>query len=184
MRPFRARLGRFTATFDAAEAALLADLVDQVRTLLAQRRATAPDDVLAGITGLALGPSTAPEDPAVARLLPAFHRDDAELSAGLRMLREPEVIAAKDDAAVTLLDTLPRGGGTVRLAETTARSWLVALNDLRLVFGVRLNITDDQAEPAAASADPRGSEYAMYLTYRWLSGIQESLTAAILGEAS
>lgn len=182
MRPFKSRLGWFTATFDAAEAALLADLVDQVRTLLAQRRAAAADDALAGITGLVVGSSTTPDDPAVARLLPAFHREDAELSAGLRMLREPEVIAAKDDAAITLLDTLPRGGGTVRLAETTARSWLVALNDLRLVFGVRLDITDDAAEPAAATADPKGPEYAMYLTYRWLSAVQESLTLAILGE--
>ena len=38
-------------------------------------------------------------------------------SAGLRVLHEPEVIAAKDAAAVRLLDTLPRGGGVVRLDE-------------------------------------------------------------------
>ena len=183
MRPFRSRLGRFTAAFDPAEATLLADLVDQVRTLLAQRGGGAEDDPLAGLTGMAVGPSTPPGDPAVARLLPAFHRDDEGLAAGLRMLREPEVIAAKDDAAVTLLDTLPRGGGTVRLTEQTARSWLVALNDVRLVFGVRLNITDDAPPPAAAAADPRGPEYAMYLTYRWLSTIQESLVQAMLGDA-
>lgn len=183
MRPFRSRRGRFTATFDAAETALLANLIHQVRTLLAQRRTAVPADALAGLTGLAVGPSTPPEDPALARLLPSFHRDDDELSAGLRMLREPEVIAAKDDAAVVLLDTLPRGGGTVRLTEQTARSWLVALNDLRLVFGVRLNITDDATEPAAASADVTAPEFAMYATYRWLSAVQESLTDAMLGQA-
>lgn len=181
MRPFHARLGRFTASFDAAEARLLADLVDQVRTLLADRRGEPSGDPLAGMTGLVLGPSTAPGDPAVARLLPAFHREDDDLAAGLRILREPEVIAAKDDAAVALLDTLPRGGGTVRLTEQTARSWLVALNDVRLVFGVRLGIDDDTTEPAAAAADPRGPEYAMYVTYRWLSTIQESLATSMLG---
>ena len=60
------------------------------------------------LTGMTLGPSTPPQDPAVARLLPDFHAEDAELSAGLRVLHEPELIAAKDAAAVALLDSLPR----------------------------------------------------------------------------
>jgi hypothetical protein len=182
VRLFRSRRGRYTATFEPIEARLLADLVDQVRTLLADRRTSAPADPLAGITGVAVGPSQPPEDPAVARLLPDFHRDDAELSAGRRMIREPELIAAKDAAAVALLDSLPRGGGTVRLDEETARSWLAALNDVRLAFGVRLDITDDETEPAAAEADPEGPVYAMYVTYRWLAAVQESLVGALMGE--
>jgi hypothetical protein len=175
-------MGRYTATFEPIEARLLADLVDQVRTLLADRRTSIPADPLTGITGVTVGPSQPPEDPAVARLLPDFHRDDAELSAGLRMIREPQLIAAKDAAAVALLDSLPRGGGTVRLDEDTARSWLTALNDVRLAFGVRLDINDDDTEPAAAAADPEGPEYAMYVTYRWLAAVQESLVGAMMGD--
>jgi hypothetical protein len=68
----------------------------------------------------------------------------------------------------------------VRLTEAAARSWLVALTDVRLVFGVRLEITDDDVPPPAAAADRDGSDYAMYLTYRWLSTVQESLTDALL----
>lgn len=181
MRLFRVRLGRYTATLDQVEARLLADLVDQVRTLLADRRSATPVDPLASITGVTVGPSTAPNDPAVARLLPDFSREDADLSAGLRMLREPEVLAAKDAAAVVLLDSLPRGGGTVRLDEPTARSWLTALNDVRLALGVRLDITDDDTEPAGATADPAGPGYAMYVTYRWLTAMQESLVQALMG---
>jgi hypothetical protein len=183
VRLFRERLGRYAATFEPVEARLLADLVDQVRTLLADRRTSTPQDPLAGLTGVTVGPSTAPEDPAVARLLPDFSRDDAELSAALRMLREPEVIAAKDTAAVTLLDSLPRGGGTVRLDEPTARAWLAALNDVRLALGVRMDITEDDVEPAAASADPESPDYAMYVTYRWLAAAQESLVQALMGDA-
>ncbi len=180
MRLFRARLGRYTATFEPVEVRLLADLVDQVRSLLDGRRAAGPDDPLAGMTGMTLGPSSGPEDPAVARLLPDFSRDDADLAAGLRILREGDVIAAKDDAAVVLLDSLPPGGGTVHLTADTAASWLTALNDVRLALGVRMGITDDDQEPAAASADPEGPEYAMYVTYRWLTAVQESLASALL----
>ncbi|MEO7125033.1 MAG: DUF2017 domain-containing protein [Nakamurella sp.] len=180
MRLFTGRNGRYSASFEPAEASLLSDLVGQVRTLLAQRRESAPVDPLAELTGLTVGPSTAPEDPAVARLLPDFHRDDPDLSAGMRMLREPEVLAAKDDAAAVLISTLPLSGGPVHLDEATARSWLVAINDVRLVFSVRLAITGDDDPLDAATADRNGPEYAMHLTYRWLSTVLESLTDALL----
>lgn len=179
MRLFTGRAGTFSARFEPTEATMLADLVGQVRTLLAQRRNLEPVDSLAKLTGLNVGPSTVPSDPAVARLLPDFYRDDPELSAGMRMLREPEVLAAKDDAAEVLLRTLPAAGGPVQLTETTARSWLVALNDVRLVFGVRLAITDDDDPPLSAS-DRHSPEHAMYVTYRWLSMVQQSLTDALL----
>lgn len=180
MQLFRLRRGECVATFEPVEARLVADLVGQVRTLLATRRDAVPQDPLASMTGLTVGPSTAPHDPAVARLLPDFHRDDAELAAGMRMLREPEVIAAKDDAAAALLASLPAAGGTVRLDQATARAWLVALGDVRLVFGVRLGITDDDAEGIMAGSGEGSTEHAMYVTYRWLSTIQESLVEALL----
>lgn len=182
VRLFSRRDDRIEGAFEPAEAQMLLDLVGQVRTLLAHRRDEVPSDPLAELTGLTVGPSTAPADPAVARLLPDLHRDDPRLSAGMRMLREPEVLAAKDDAAVALIRSLPMVGGHVRLTEATARSWLVALNDVRLVFGVRLDITDDVEPPAAAAADRDGPEYAMYLTYRWLSTVQESLIDALAEE--
>ena len=179
MRPFHRRFGRYTGWLEPAEASLIADLVDQVRQLLANRRTESPVDPLAALTGMTLGPSTRPEDPAVARLLPDFHADDAELSAGLRVLHEPDLIAAKDAAAVALLDSLPRGGGQVRLDEEAANCWISALNDVRLALGVRLEITQDDALPPGAE-DPDSPEAAMYNTYRWLSAVQDSLVTALL----
>ena len=181
MRLFRYRRGRYVASFDAVEATLLADLVDQVRAMLATRRSESPQDPLAVLTGMAVGPSSPPQDPAVARLLPDFHQGDDELSAALRMLHEPDLIAIKDAAAVAMLDSLPRGGGTVRLDEATARSWAMALNDLRLALGVRLEITEDDVEPVAASAAQDSPEFAMFATYRWLSMVQDSLVTALMG---
>jgi hypothetical protein len=180
MRPFKYRLGRYVGSFDAVEASVLADLVDQIRSMLATRRAQAPQDPLATLTGIAVGPSTPPADAAVARLLPDYHRDDDDLAAALRMLHEPELISAKDAAAVTMLDSLPRGGGTVRLDGPTARAWASALNDVRLAIGVRLDVTSDEEEPAAASAAQDSPEFAMYSTYRWLSMVQDSLVTAMM----
>ena len=179
VRPFRRRLGRYTAVFEASEASLIADLVDQVRQLLAGRRSETPPDPLAELTGMTVGPSTPPTDPAVARLLPDFTTDDAELAAGLRVLHEPEVIAVKDAAAVTLLDSLPRGGGQVRLDDVTATAWITALNDVRLALGVRLEITEDEVPPPGIE-DPESAEAAMYATYRWLSAVQDSLVTALM----
>jgi len=179
VRPFHRRFGRYSASLEPAEASLIADLVDQVRQLLAGRRAEAPSDPLAQLTGMTLGPDSKPTHPAVARLLHDFPAEDAQLSSGLRVLHEPELIAAKDAAAVKLLDSLPRGGGPVRLDDDAAQAWIAALNDVRLALGVRLEITEDDTPPPGVD-DTESPQAAMYATYRWLSAVQDSLVSAML----
>ncbi len=179
MRLFYKRFGRYTAVFEPEEARLIADLVDQVRQMLAGRRAETSADPLARMTGMVIAPGTPPADPALARLLPDFHASDPELAAGIRMLREPDLIAIKDGSAVRLLDSLPRGGGTVHLDAAAAQAWSATLNDVRLALGVRLNITDDDFEPPA-DADPESMEMAIFATYRWLSAVQDSLVTALM----
>jgi hypothetical protein len=178
---FRRRRGKLVVTLDPAEVQVLADVVDQVRQLLAQRRSEAPADPLDVITGIQTAPSTPPTDPALGRLLPDFSRDDDELAGGLRVLYEPELITTKDRAAVALLDSLPLGGGTVRLTEDVAELWLTALNDVRLALGVRLGLEDDDAEPDLERPELQGAGPAMYNVYRWLSAIQDSLVTALMG---
>ena len=179
MRLFSRRFGRYTAVFEPAEATLLSDLVDQVRQMLAGRRAEVSADPLAHLTGMVVAPPSPPADPALARLLPDFHASDAEFAAAMRMLREPELIGMKDASAVKLLDSLPRGGGTVHLDAEAAQAWVATLNDVRLALGIRLEITDDDYEPPA-DADPDGMQMAIYATYRWLSAVQDSLVTALL----
>ena len=146
---------------------------------MAARRGQAPEDPLIELTGIRPGPSTVPDDAVLARLLPDFHREDPQLSAGLRSLREPELIAAKDTAAVVVLDTLPRGGGTVRLDQEQALAWMAALNDIRLAIGTRLDITDDGELPTAGE-DPHGPATTMFAVYEWLSMALESLVEALM----
>ena len=61
------------------------------------------------------GPSTRPNDRVLARLLPDFTMEDADLAAGLRSLHEPELIEAKDPRRTEVLDALPAHGGRVEL---------------------------------------------------------------------
>jgi hypothetical protein len=129
------------ATFERQEARLLRALVGQIREMLADRSGQAPADELAAITGIRTGPSTAPDDRVLSRLLPDFTNDDPSLASGLRSLHEPELIDVKDGVAALVLNTCPPDGGRVRLSLEEAQAWLSALNDVRLALGTVLEVT-------------------------------------------
>src|SRR5215472_12708228 len=57
-------------------------------------------------------------------------------------------------------------------------SWLRTLNDVRLMFGVRLEVTEDFEEQLAA-LDPEDPKVAAFEVYGWLGAVQESLVRAI-----
>lgn len=177
MRGWRRSVGgSVTTKLDGQEAALLRGLVGQVKTMLEQRAAAAPADELAELTGMRTGPSTAPEDRVLARLLPDFHADDEALSSGLRALHEPELLAAKDGVAEVVLQTCPPHGGTVRLDAEQAHAWLSALNDVRLALGTALDVTEDMPDELPTD-DPRAEHLAVY---HWLTFVQESLVQTVL----
>lgn len=167
--------GQLLATLSEQEAVLLRGLIGQVREMLGARSAAAPRDELAELTGITAGPTTAPEDKVLARLLPDFHREDPALSGGMRSLHEPELLAAKDGVAGVVLDTCPPHGGRIRLTDEQAQAWLTALNDLRLALGTLLDITEDMPDELPAD-DPRAPHLAVY---HWLTWVQESLIQAL-----
>lgn len=119
-----------------------------------------------------------PVDPILARLLPDAYADDQAASAEFRRYTEVSLRSGKVAAAQTVLDTLPPGGGRVRLTEADAQAWLRALNDVRLALGVVLGVTDDfdddveRLEPS----DPRAAYIGVY---QWLAYLQETLVEAL-----
>jgi Domain of unknown function (DUF2017) len=162
---------RFVGEFDQREAALLRALVGQVRGMLAERLAEAPDDELAQLTGIRSGHTRPPDDPVLARLLPDFHRDDPELAAMLRAAREPELVDAKTEAATVVLDTCPPEGGKAELTVEQADAWLAALNDVRLALGTTLGVTEDMPDEP-----PEDETVAAHLSvYHWLTFVQDAL---------
>jgi Domain of unknown function (DUF2017) len=185
---------RFVAVLDPPEASVLRGLVGQVDDMLSGRADASPSDELSVLTGIRTGPSTPPDDPVLARLLPDFHRPDADpardaghdaergepdgaaLSAGLRSVREPELIEAKRDAIATMLASLPTGGGRVELTVPQAEAWLTAVNDVRLALGTALEVSEDMPEQLPAD-DPRADHMPVY---HWLTWLQDSLVTVLM----
>jgi hypothetical protein len=123
-------------------------------------------------------PPERPADPLLARLLPDAYNDDPEAAGEFRKYTESSLREAKKYFAQTMLETLPPGGGRVKLTADQARDWLRALNDVRLMFGVRLEVTEDLDEQLAA-LDPNDPRIAAFEVYGWLGEVQESLVHAI-----
>jgi hypothetical protein len=119
-----------------------------------------------------------PDDPVLARLLPDAYNDDPESAGEFRKYTETSLREAKKYFALTLLETLPPNGGRVKLNADQARDWLRALNDVRLMFGVRLDVTED-FEDQLAGLDPKDPRVAAFEVYAWLGSVQESLVRAI-----
>ncbi|HLH57896.1 MAG TPA: DUF2017 domain-containing protein [Streptosporangiaceae bacterium] len=133
---------------------------------------------LAAMLGMDEAPARAPEDPALARLLPDAYRDDPDAAGEFRRYTEQSLRLAKQETARTVLDTLPADGGPVRLSGDEAQAWLRTLNDVRLALGVRLEVTEefeDQWQELDA-ADPRSAAFEVYA---WLGGVQDSLVQAL-----
>ena len=192
------RDGGVTVRLSGGEATLLRTLVVPVMELLndparpsapsapsASPEAAAPDesaDVFAELERQFSSPDEPdpelPADPVVARLLPDAYQDDPEKAGEFRKYTESSLREAKKYFAQTLLETLPPEGGKVRLTADQARDWLRALNDIRLMFGVRLEVTEEFEEQLAA-LDPKDPRLAAFEVYGWLGMVQESLVHAL-----
>lgn len=174
---------KIRSDMDAREAAVLRSLVGSVVGLLRDRSSDAPADELAAMTGLRTGHSTPPEDAALARLLPDFHRrdagddsvDTADMNGALRGLHEPEIIDEKVHAGSVILDTLPTSGGKIALTPEQAEAWLMGLNDVRLALGTTLGIDADTPE-VLEDGDPRAPHLDVY---HWLTWMQDSLVQVL-----
>ena len=189
------RDGGVTVRLSGGEATLLRTLVVPVMDLLndpsrpsahsVSSEAAAPDesaDVFADLEKQFSSPDEPdpelPADPVVARLLPDAYQDDPEKAGEFRKYTESSLREAKKYFAQTLLETLPPEGGKVRLTGDQARDWLRALNDIRLMFGVRLEVTEE-FEEQLAGLDPKDPRLAAFEVYGWLGMVQESLVHAL-----
>jgi hypothetical protein len=140
--------------------------------------ADAPDpDPLAALVGLADEPVVAPQDPAMRRLLPDAY-DDADAAAEFRGLTDAELRRGKSVALDRLAADLDGADAAIELTDDDADTWLSALNDIRLVLGVRLDI-DDDAGQWRASLPPDDPRHPLLAAYDWLSMVQELILDAV-----
>jgi hypothetical protein len=165
------------------EATVLASLADQVAALL--RADAGPDeaataDPLEAITGMSGAAQPQSDDPALRRLLPDAYADDASAEE-FRRLMDTELRRLKSSALDRLiadLRSITGDGKPARLAPDEAEAWLQAINDVRLVLGTRLEVTEDMSE-IWQQLEPEDPRTPLLLAYDWLGGLQESLVASL-----
>jgi hypothetical protein len=130
-----------------------------LRTLPAQLRALLED------------PAAGDDDPARGRLFPPAYWDDTERDADYQRLMHDDLVASKLAAAEIVESTVDSS----RLSGEELIAWMGALNDLRLVLGTRLDVTEDPAD-APDDDSPQAPAYALYSYLGWL---QEQVVAAL-----
>lgn len=176
--------GKYVAVLDPVERGLLRSLADQVMDLVAPEEPSAAADPLAELVGWVDPdiPVSTPSDPAMARLFPDAYRDDAEASADFRRFTEGDLRREKWARAQRIracVESDAEGDVSVSLDETEVPDWLGFLNDVRLILGTRLDITEDWQENGIDESAPNAQ---LFFLYDWLTYVQETLVQSMLDE--
>lgn len=111
-------------------------------------------------------------DPAMKRLFPLAFLDDAEAAAEFDGAVRNDLMAHRLRAIATMGRTLD----APRLSEDELEAWLAAINDLRLVLGVRLMVTEETG-PQDFEGDQASQR--SFALYAYLSRLEEELVSAL-----
>jgi hypothetical protein len=112
------------------------------------------------------------DDPSLRRLAPPAYDDDASASSDYAAMVHGDLLDGRRQA----LATLARTATSDSLTEDELGSWLTATNDLRLVLGTRLGVTEDTQGLMPSDDDPHAPEW---VAYNYLSWLQEEVVAAL-----
>ena len=147
----RARGGGFRVRLAPDERALLASLPDQLEALVAG----------------GVGPGTV-------RLFPPAYAQDAEMEAEYQQLMREELVRRRMEAVGMVRDTID----AERLTEEQLHAWVRVLNDVRLVLGTLLDVSEDSD---VLDADQEGPDYGQRVVYVVLSDIVDDGVSALAG---
>lgn len=172
------------AVLDPVERGLLRSLAEQVVDLVAPEETVQAVDPLVELVGWVdpETPVSPPSDPAMARLFPDAYRDDAEASADFRRYTEGDLRREKLARAQRIhacVESDADGDVSVSLEEAEVPVWLGFLNDVRLILGTRLEITEDWQENGIDESAPNAQ---LFFLYDWLTYLQETLVRSMLDE--
>ena len=112
------------------------------------------------------------DDPAVARLNPSACLDDAEIDAEFHRLMDDDLNAGRLEALAVFEKTVDASS----LDEEEALAWMRAINDVRLLLGTRLDVSEDPGERRVPDDDPRAPGFALY---DYLSLLTQELVEAL-----
>jgi Domain of unknown function (DUF2017) len=180
------RSGHLIATFSGFEADLLRSLASQLVELLSNERAVPAEaiDPLEAMLDFS-GPTSAPEDPVLARLFPTAYPDDEDAAAEFRRFTEGSLRDGKAATASGVIDALEEAGLPtdpthldLTIDEGPAHDWLRSFTDMRLALATRLEVEEGDEEywHALPDDDPRARAHDIY---EWVGYLQETLVEAL-----
>lgn len=111
-------------------------------------------------------------DPALARLRPPAYAHDPDREAEYRSQVGDDLDARRRKQIATLLDA----SEATRLSEEQLYGTMTALNDLRLVVGTLLDVSE---ETTPGDFEKDSQEEAFFALYGWLSVLQEDVVSAL-----
>jgi len=114
----------------------------------------------------------ATDDPALERLFPPAYLHDDEKNDEYRRLVKQDLT----DKRLEAIDVLEATVDATRVDEEQLLAWMGALNDVRLVLGTRLEVTEEMYDRQLDEDDPRAHGFALY---SFLGYLQEAVVAAL-----
>lgn len=110
--------------------------------------------------------------PLTVRLFPPPYGDDDERNEGYSVLAGAELV----DHRLTAISTVRTVLANQRADEEQLSAWMRSLNDMRLVLGTMIGITDDEHPPAVRAEHEQALE-----VYETLAAILELTVMALTG---
>jgi Domain of unknown function (DUF2017) len=115
------------------------------------------------------------DTPDTRRLFPTAYPNDPELDAGYQILAHEQLIDDRREAIQVMRVSAARD----HLRADELAAWMRIINDIRLVLGTRLDVTEDDIE----QLDPASPDFEPQLIYRQLgyllSEIVDAMTTAL-----
>lgn len=130
-------------------------------------RLSSPErDLLRGIPSILRSVLDADDraDPVNRRLFPSASLEDERQAAAFDALVRDDLERGKREH----LEVLERTLDAERLSEEELTAWLAAINDVRLVLGVRLGVSEEST-PADFQDDESRASFALYGYLTWLA---------------
>ena len=148
----RMRDGRFEVKLPEGERQMLHEILPQLRAALA---------------------GDASADPGFKRLFPVAYAGDPEHEAEYRALVGDELVTKRLAQVDTVLATID----AQHLTEDELFAWMGSVNDLRLVLGTRLDVSEE-TDFAVDPSHPDAAAYGLYAYLGWLLEMLVEATAS------
>ena len=161
-------IGQIVLDLEGQELELLTQLYGQLHELLVHDEMEVDADPFIQLMNMD-GPTSEPQDPALARLFPTAYLDNPEAASDFRRFTEPDLRRKKLACVRDVLSQLQTFDEIAWLDSHQTQNWLLSLNDLRLVLGTRIGVGEqDDEDEDDQEVDPErdpGHFLYDYLTY-------------------